>query len=183
MITVRSVSLSAFIVAAIACGGATTDVVSLDGGPGGDGSNPQSDAANQQDGSQQADTSTTVAPIPCGNGVTCDPSTQVCCATQQGASCTAIGQCKGASFSCTSTANCTNGEVCCGSFMNQMAQAVCQPQCTGMEAQLCQDTSECKQPGYTCRPLFQGLKVCAPPIPDGGFKLDASPPPKDASAG
>ena len=179
MITVRRASFAATIVAAVACGGAVEDSnIPLDGSTtSNDGQPQQGDATSVGDATQQADTSTGVQPIPCGMGPSCDPSTQVCCGTQQGASCTPIGQCKGISFSCTSSANCSNGDVCCGSAMGMSIQAKCAPMCGAQQAQLCLNDNECKQPGYTCRsvPQLQGLKVCAPPQPDGGF-----PPPKDA---
>jgi hypothetical protein len=178
MITFRRASIAALVVAAVACGGSTIDSITVNDASLTDTATPTSEAGSQ-DGSTQPDTSVSVAPIPCGNGPSCDPNTQVCCATQQGASCTAKGQCQGASFSCAGTANCTNNEVCCGTLQGQSIQAICQPVCAGQSVQLCQGDNECKAPD-TCRPVFQGLKVCAPPIPDGGFKFDASPPPKDA---
>ncbi len=166
MITVRRASVAAFIVAGVACGGTIDSNIPFDGSVSNDA--PQGDSANGPDATFiGADTSTGVQPIPCGMGASCDPSTQVCCATQQAVSCTAKGQCMGASFSCTSSANCSNGDVCCGSFQMQSIKATCMAQCGNQQPQLCLTDNECKQPGYKCRviPQLQGLKLCVPPMP------------------
>jgi len=105
-------------------------------------------------------------PIQCGN-TTCNAQTQVCCVTFNGQNvnetCTAQGQCNGASLSCTSASSCPNGEVCCATLTQQQQSSQCQTQCQGgfQHPQLCASDGECPN-GTTCKNSPFGLKVCRP---------------------
>ncbi len=121
----------------------------------------------------------TSAPISC-DGDVCDGSTQVCCATMQGAKCVGQGDgCFGFEFECSSALSCGAGLVCCfdGGFNGG---ATCQEKCKGGgpggpgpdgEVQLCASDAEC-QDGAPCVEAELGFQVC-----DTGTQPEPPPPP------
>src|SRR5579883_1153136 len=112
---------------------------------GSDGSSTGNDGSSGGDGSSSGGDSGSMGTIACGNGMTCNAATEVCCATGQGmTSCTPAGQCQGLPIACESAANCSNGEVCCGSFMGGGGGAMCAASCGMGEIQLCAMSTECK---------------------------------------
>lgn len=184
MITFRRVyaALTLAVVAAAACGG---DVSTDNTNPGPDSSTPTDSGNTGTDSSSAPDTSTPLAPLPCGM-TTCDPSTQVCCVTFQPTTqtCIAIGApCSGGTLSCSSKLNCSSGDVCCLDYAGGKVTTTCKPACLGgfQEPQLCASDGECTPPD-TCRTIPGGYKACVPPTPDGGFKFDGGGP-KDAGPG
>lgn len=131
-------------------------------GPGSGGSDPG------VGGSGQTSTGSGDTPIACGMAE-CDPASEVCCATFNGAACIPADEdCQGATISCTSVAQCDDGEICCGTFGGGNGQASCTSEpCggggPGSGVQLCETDAECP-PDVPCEPAPGGidLKFCNP---------------------
>lgn len=80
--------------------------------------------------------------IACGSG-SCNAATQTCCRTLDGgASCTATGQCSGASVACDEKADCQGGAICCAGLGGRGA-ARCDAKCGRFDTQLCRTNAEC----------------------------------------
>jgi hypothetical protein len=173
---------------AIGCGGSTAN--DTGNGNGNDDSGSSNNDATTRDDSGNVGDSTPPSDSPsgltidCGLGVTCDAATQICCATTQGATCTAPNACQGFALVCSSAQSCPNNDVCCVAFSQQGGSAKCQaapcPQGPG-HFQLCAHDSECPN-GERCRMGIGGLHVCGPSF-DGGPGFDGGGPKDSGSNG
>jgi len=112
-------------------------------------------------GSGQTSTGSGDPPIACGMEE-CDPASEVCCATFNGAACIPADQdCQGATITCTSVAQCDDGEICCGTFGGGNGQTSCTSEpCggggPGSGVQLCESDAECP-PDVPCEPAPGGI--------------------------
>jgi hypothetical protein len=141
-------------------------------GPGSGGFGPGSGGFGPGSGGAGGTTGSGEPPIACGQAE-CDPATEICCATFNGASCIDAGDdCQGAAILCTSAANCGDGEVCCGTFGGGSGQASCTSEPCGEDGpmsgiQLCASDAECP-PDRPCveAPGGVGIMYC-----DAGFGI------------
>lgn len=107
------------------------------------------------------DTATVEPPdgVRCGS-TECTAGSEECCLTMGGASCVAIGACRGASLTCSSTASCSAGKVCCFRVGGAGGRAACEGECNGRGAfRLCESDAECMM-GQRCRDLPGGVRGC-----------------------
>jgi len=133
------------------------------GGDGGFGAGPGSGGSDPVGvgGSGQTSTGSGDPPIACGMEE-CDPASEVCCATFNGAACIPADQdCQGATITCTSVAQCDDGEICCGTFGGGNGQTSCTSEpCggggPGSGVQLCESDAECP-PDVPCEPAPGGI--------------------------
>jgi hypothetical protein len=102
--------------------------------------------------------------IECG-ATPCDSTTQFCCASALGRTCTAIGgTCQGDTLACSGTNSCASGEVCCEEIpeAGRTIKTVCHSAC-GLAPQLCTVDSDCaNKPADICR-KFGDYGVCERP--------------------
>lgn len=88
----------------------------------------------------------------------CDPATQVCCASFGGSlACVTKGTCGGIPIDCSSSASCPSGDVCCLDIVGGAPKATCVASCPGF--QLCATDAECTPP-RACRPLIGPYRSC-----------------------
>ena len=140
--------------------GPTTSTVT-GSGTAGEGSNGVGESSVGVGGSGQTSTGSGDPPIACGMEE-CDPASEVCCATFNGAACIPADQdCQGATITCTSVAQCDDGEICCGTFGGGNGQTSCTSEpCggggPGSGVQLCESDAECP-PDVPCEPAPGGI--------------------------
>ncbi len=106
-----------------------------------------------------------------GTGVSCGSATcgsgEICCVTRGpggmmvSETCTAPGDCAGATVSCDGPEDCASGEACCSSFSaGGSGGAMCQAEAMCRFGRLCHADGDCTG-GDTCC-AFMGLMVCSP---------------------
>ena len=100
--------------------------------------------------------------IECG-ATPCDSTTQFCCASALGRTCTTIGgTCDGDPLACSGTNSCASGDVCCENRPDagKILETTCKPTaCSAGEPQLCTTNTDCTKPGQHCQ-RYDRYGVC-----------------------
>jgi hypothetical protein len=126
---------------------------SADGGLAEDTSAPSADSGALADSSTNTSDGGQKPGITCGVAGTCDPATDVCCATPFIASCSSASSCKGTAIECDDAFDCASGQICCGTVNGpQLTAVACTASCTdGNNVTFCDPNASTCPAGTSCK--------------------------------